>query len=459
MLLAATFAAMTVIVLATVIAPLLKGARSAPERAAYDRAVYRDQLKELEREAARGLVAPREAAAARLEIERRLLAADATSAGAPPRRAGSPWLAALLALLVAGGSAAVYLQLGSPGVPDEPYAERGAERALAADKGHLDLDKTAAALEEKVKANPQDAESWLLLARTEAALNRWQKSADAYRHAIALEPGRADITAAYGETLVLAAGGIVTPTAHDAFAATLAHDPKSPVARYYLALADAQAGNAKTAIDAWQKLAAEAPANAPVRAQLQRRIADAANSAGLPVPPLAPPAQGVAEQGPSAGEMAAARQLPPEQRQAMIRGMVAKLAAELQSRPDDFAGWMRLGRSYSVLGEADKAADAYEHAAKLKPDDAAIPLAAAEALLAGHKLEDPIPPRVVALLHRGEALDPKAPPALWYLGLAAVQTRHFDEARRYWERLRDVLPADSPDRQTVTAALDSLKGK
>ena len=76
MLLAVTLALMTVIVLFTVVTPLLKGARAAPERAAYDRAVYRDQLKELDRKIARGLIRPEEATAARLEIERRLLATE-----------------------------------------------------------------------------------------------------------------------------------------------------------------------------------------------------------------------------------------------------------------------------------------------------------------------------------------------------------------------------------------------
>ncbi|HXP29912.1 MAG TPA: c-type cytochrome biogenesis protein CcmI [Stellaceae bacterium] len=455
MLLGLVLAAMLAAVLAGVIWPLLTAWRALPERGEFDRAVYRDQLKELERDAARGLIGADEAAGARLEIERRLLAAD--RAAPPPQRLGrSPLLAAAVALLVSGGAVALYLVLGAPGLPDLPYAERGPERALTAAHGPTDLAKTAAALAAKLAAQPDDAEGWLLYARTSAALRNWQNAADAYHHALQLSNSRPDVAAAYGEMLVMAADGIVTPTAHDAFAAALAKDPKNAAARYYLALGDAQAGNVDAAIAAWQKLAAEAPENAPIRAELKQRIAAAAAAVGKEPPPLAPPAP---SEGPSQDEMAAMAKLPPEQREATIRSMVANLEARLKSAPDDLPGWLRLARSYAVLGEGARAAEAYEQAAKLAPDDAQIPLGEAEALLAGHDLRDPISERVVALLHRVETLAPGEPAALWYLGLAAAQARRFDEAAQYWQRLVAALPSDSAERKTVAAALDAIEKK
>jgi len=148
--------------------------------------------------------------------------------------------------------------------------------------------------------------------------------------------------------------------------------------------------------------------------------------------------------------------MPPADRQAMIHGMVERLATRLQSAPDDFDGWMRLGRSYAVLGERDKAADAYEHAAKLKPNETEPPLRAAEALLTGLKPSVPMPPRAVALLHKVEAASPDQPAVLWYLGLFAAQERRRDTARHYWTRLLGQLPANSEEATTVKAALDAL---
>jgi len=453
MLLALAIAAVTLVVVATVVLPLMKGARAAPGRASFDRAVYRDQLKELERDRARGLIDADQTAAAQLEIERRLLAADARPEVATARRSGSPALAIALALLLPAAATGIYLALGAPGAPDEPYAGRGPERALAAAEGrHGDIAGALAALEKDLAANPDDAEKWLLLARSAATLGQWQKSATAYQKALVLTKSRPDVASAYGEMLVFAAEGIVTPRAQEAFTAALARNPKDMAARYYLALAEAQAGNAQAAIDGWQKLAAEV-ADPELRDRLRARIADAASSAGMAAPALAAPA------GPSAEDRARAEKMTPAERQDMIRGMVDGLAAKLRSDPEDFEGWMKLARAYGVLDEHDKAADAYEQAARLKPEDPRIPLAEAEALIVDHAPQVPLPERAVALWRRVDMLDPQQPAALWYLGLAAAQQRRLAEASGYWQRLLPLLPADSDQHKMVAAAIAALKDK
>ena len=475
MLLALIFAAVTLCVLASVVIPIVKSAGAAPAHTQFDRAVYRDQLTELERDMTSGRIGIAEAVTARLEIQRRLLATDSIAAAQPKARlAGHPVLAALLAVLVSGSAAALYLWFGAPGVPDLPFAARSAERSVAASNGHANVEQAEAQLEAKLQANPNDAEGWLLMARTAAELGQWKKSADAYQHAMALNNNGPDIIGAYGETLVLAADGIVTPAARAAFAQALQSDPKSPVARFYLALGELQAGNTQGAIDAWQKLAADAPANSPIRAEIQTRVANAAKAAGLPIPPLAPapaappassseadaaPGDAAAAPGPDADAVAAASQMTPEQRSEMIRGMVEKLSAELQSHPGDLNGWLRLGRSYGVLGDKEKSADAYEHAAKLAPDDVSIPLAEVEVLAGSSDPSTPFPERAMSALQRAAALRPDEPGVLWYLGLAAAQQRRFGEAQSYWQRLLPQLPEDSEERKSVISALESIKGK
>ena len=85
-------------------------------------------------------------------------------------------------------------------------------------------------------------QGWLFYARTEATLGNWAIAADAFQHALALGQTSADVQSAYGEMQVLAADGIVGPPARTAFIAALHRDKTDLVARYYLALADAQAG-------------------------------------------------------------------------------------------------------------------------------------------------------------------------------------------------------------------------
>ncbi len=456
MLIWLVFAILAALVVALVIWPLATSRGQSPGRAAYDRAVYRDQLKEIARDVERGLLTPEEAVSARLEVERRLLAsAGDTDRSARPAANPTPRaLTAALAVMVPLSAIAIYLVHGSPRTPDEPYDARAAERAVTNAKGALDLDKTVAALEARLKAEPGSVEGWVLLARTQAARKRWQEAAEAYHQALTLAKDRTDIAAAYAEMLVMAEDGIVTPAAKDALDAVVTRDPKNPSARYYLALADAQAGNAKAAIDAWQALLAESPADAPWAQLVRQRIADTAKAAGLPVP--APPAGAPAAPGPSAGDVAAAAQLTPDQRNEMIRGMVERLAARLKESPNDLQGWLRLGRAYDVLKEPEKAADAYAQAAKLKPDDPAILASEVDAMMADRAPADPIPETALAILKQLQALDADEPRALWYLGLAAAQAHEIDEAKAYWQKLLTVLPPDSADRKMVADALAAL---
>ncbi|HLI22967.1 MAG TPA: c-type cytochrome biogenesis protein CcmI [Stellaceae bacterium] len=271
----------TIIVLALVLGPLLKPARAPATREAFDRAVYRDQIKELDREVARGTVAENDAATARLELQRRLLAAD-DHGKTEPAGAKKPVLAIVAALLIVLAASGIYAVVGSPGLPDDPYADRGAERAQVAQE----------------------------------------------------------------------------------------------------------------------------------QAQL-----------------------------------------------AQIKAMVAKLADEMKQHPDDVDGWLRLGRSYAVLGQADDAAAAFAQAEKLKPNDPDVLMTEAQGLMAGHSLAEPIPQPVVDLLNRIQAIQPDTPAVMWYLGLHAAQEGDFATARADWQKVKDKMPPDSDEARTVDAALQAIKGK
>lgn len=271
----------TLIVLTLVLGPLLKPARPPATRAAFDRAVYRDQLKELDRDVARGTVADGEAGTARLELQRRLLSAgeDATPVRDGARKPLLAVAAALLIVLVAGG---IYWVMGSPGLPDDPYAARQPER---------------------------------------------------------------------------------------------------------------------------QQLAQQ-------QAQL-----------------------------------------------AQIHAMVAKLADDMKQHPDDLDGWLRLGRSYAVLGQSDDAAAAFAQAEKLKPNDPGVLMAEVQGLMAGHSLAEPIPAPVVTLLNRVQAIQPDEPAVMWYLGLHAAQEGDFATARTDWQKVLAAMPPDSDEAKTVAAALDAIKDR
>lgn len=359
-----------------------------------DLAAYQRQQSEIAADLAAGLLDEAAAEDARAEIARRALRFEAQAAATTPvetTRRGRRTAIAGLALVVPVATLSLYLTLGQPAaLAPQPAMAAGGEPASPHTSAQLAVSATQ--LAERLARDPQDANGWVLLGRTYAALDRYGDAADAFAKAIALVPNEPSLHAQRGETLALGAEGMVT----EAAAAEFKQAGDDPRARFYLAAQAAQAGRNDEAIDRLKKLLADAPADANWRSMVvdaldELGVRDAgaapAQTASATVPALpVPPPTAAAPRGPTADQMAAAAQMAPGDRETMIRGMVAGLAARLEADPSDKAGWARLATAYDVLGEKDKAADARAHAAGSGPV-AAAPVAAAPAAPAGNPLE------------------------------------------------------------------------
>jgi cytochrome c-type biogenesis protein CcmH len=354
-------AALTVATLGLLLAPVLRNRKPPPARAEYDLAVFRDQLAEVDRDRERGLLDAEQAEAARIEVERRMLAAadeKPPSPAEPRQRLGGLVFAALAVVLVPAGAFGLYLALGTPGIPDQPWAAR--DTTGPAPAGPASMEAAVAKLTERLQANPDDADGWILLGRSYVTLKRYPEAAEALRRALALNRSDPGLAAAYGEVLVAAAGGQVTPDARQAFQSALDAAPDDPKARYYLALHLAQQGDLNGAMRGWADLAEISPPDAPWLPIVRQQIARAAAELGID-----PPSGEAAPPGPSRADMDAAAGMSAEERGQMIRSMVERLAARLEDEPDDRDGWLRLARAYEVLGEPDKARDARARAEAL----------------------------------------------------------------------------------------------
>jgi cytochrome c-type biogenesis protein CcmH len=230
------------------------------------------------------------------------------------------------------------------------------------------MDQMVAALQKKLAANPNDSDGWGLLARSLMRLDRAVEAVPAYQRAIAASPTpNAQLDAEYAEARVIAADGQVDDAALALFNRLHAADPSNPQARYYLALAKAQKGDAGGALADWRALVADSPKDAPWLPTVQQRIAEvSANGSGG-----APAAAAAAPQAPepSAAEVAASASMSDADREKMIQGMVDGLADRMKQTPDDVDGWRRLARAYTVLGRTDQAADAERQVLRLAPDD------------------------------------------------------------------------------------------
>jgi cytochrome c-type biogenesis protein CcmH len=456
MLLWLVLALLTAFALFVLLRPLTRKSGAEPPRTAYDLAIYRDQLDEIARDVARGVLGESEAAAARLEIERRLLASQprgetvAPAPGLSPRALRLAALATMIAVPVL--ALALYLDLGSPGRPDEPLAARQTERKVLASDGSIDLAKAKVMLEAKLAGAPDSLDGWVLLARTDAALGDWPGARTAFDKVLVLSRRSPEMLEAYGDLLVSEAKGEVTPQAVALLHEAVAAKPDLFRARYYLALAKAQGGDIAGGLANWRALLADAPKDAPWIDTVKNVIAEAEQQlAGDEAAPVPAPAEA---QPPA--EMAAIMKLPPADRLNAIRGMVAGLAARLEQDPKDLEGWKKLGRSYRVLGETVKSADAFGRAAALDPKDTGLLVSQADALQASLPDDAPIAPAVAELYRKVEALAPDQQQALWYLGLAEKQAGHDDAAAAHWQRLLAQLQPDTPEAKAVQQQLEAV---
>jgi cytochrome c-type biogenesis protein CcmH len=353
------FAVMTAAAIFTVLWPLGRG--GAARRSGSDLEVYRDQIAELARDRDAGLIADADAEAARVEVSRRLLAAaEQPQSGAMPRPGGAFRRRAVAVVVLAGVPAValgLYLALGSPDLPGQPIASRAA--APVQNRG---LDALVVQVEAHLAKNPEDGRGWEVVAPVYMRFGRFEDAVKARRNAIRLNGASADREADLGEALMALGNGVVTDEAKAAFERALALDAKLPKARFFLGVAAHQDGQGDKAVSIWRAMLSEAPPDSAWAGMVRETLARVEGGAAGPPAPSTP--------GPSADDVAAAGKMAPEDRSAMVRQMVERLAERLQRDGSDIDGWLRLVRAYTVMGDRGKAVSAASDARKALGHDA-----------------------------------------------------------------------------------------
>lgn len=333
------FAVMAAAVVWAVTRPLL--AQAPLENIADDKeiAVYRDQLAAIEAERADGLLGGAEAEGARIELARRLIRraeAQERPAGSGPSGIGRAVVYAAASLPVIG--IGLYLLVGSPQLPSRPYATRldmPIDQATAAD--------LVARVEAHLRQHPEDGRGWDVLAPVYMRLGNLPQSADAFARAMRLLGESPSRLAGFARANILLQNGIVGEPARVAYEKLLKLEPQSIEPQVWLAIAREQDGDLKGADAEYRRLlpASEEPWKGLLTARLQA-VSD--RMAGKEP-----------EAGPTSG-MGQADQ------QKLINQMVDGLAARLKENGKDLDGWMRLVRSYVVLGRRDEASSALTNA-------------------------------------------------------------------------------------------------
>lgn len=266
-------------------------------------------------------------------------------------------IAGVIAGVTGAGAIALYVMLGSPGVGDGGLSAR-LDGLREREPESLTPEEIRFVLEQRVRQYPDDAQAWEYVGTLRMAAGSFAEAETAFSKALRLDGPKADRLIKLAEARLREAGGIVTPSALKAVDAALSLEPNNAGAKLFKAMEAEQNDRTQEARDIYAALieAAPTPWNGIARMRL--------SALDGPPPGLGPddikgPSSGT---GPDAATVAAARDMAPDDRQAMIEGMVAGLDARLREDPDDLEGWLRLIRSYGVLGRETDRQDAIERA-------------------------------------------------------------------------------------------------
>ncbi len=352
-------------------APLWRHGRTSASRADFDVAVFRDQLAEIERDVERGLLGPIEAETARLEVQRRILAAAGEKDAKTVRPKSGRALIVVVALAAPVAAAVFYGVTGEPGMPDFPFAQRPATQPDARTAETQlreqipDLDAAVERLAQRLQSEPGDPRGWMMLGRTYMTLRKHALAAAAFAGARAAGGG-AEAALRQAEAMMAASPDTVPAEAAKILEEVVAAEPGSVTGRYYLGLAKAQRGDFRGAAQEFADAIALSPLDAEWLPSVKEQLGFAAHEAGIRPDSLSPSkaAQEILKRSPLKTAAPVAPATAADQ-QDMIRGMVGRLAARLKENPNDADGWRMLARSYEVLGETEKAKDALAKAAAL----------------------------------------------------------------------------------------------
>lgn len=486
---------LTLLCVITLIWPILRDKEAQGSSRDFNLRVYKDQLSALESDFESGRLNRLELETIRIEIQRRILKENElvpeVNAEKISQKPSYILVTLMVAFLVPAVALGIYANLGTPELADASLSERTEKNVQqqaslppstpnpSSEEQHSGIDDMVTNLKNKLTTNPDNLANWQLLGRTLLIQKRYEEAAKTLRNAVPIFPDSAGVRGTFAEALVLAAGGRVSIEALKHFKILEKMEPKDPRVRYYLGLADYQQNKVRDAIKKWLALRTDTPDNAPWGNMLEERIRQAVKEGNISVSELEEITKltekpgntnssltnkansfSITKQrfsGPNSNDIRAARSMSKEDRQAMINTMVEGLAEKLEDSPNDIEGWLRLSRSYGVLGKPKKSIEAIRRAAELAPNTVDIQMAYARLLFPEGTSEKDMPEEFKSIIKRVLEIAPGMPEALYFRGLIAKVEGDITTARNNWTFLLNKMEANAPARSVVKEQIRKLR--
>ena len=297
------------------------------------------------------------------------------------------------------GSKAGWILLGGAAllaVASIGYNVYSGSEAEAPSEASVDGVPTIAELRAAAEASSEDARPWSELGFAHFERGEFSDAAEAYQSAVEIDDTSASLWSALGEARVMAVDAArpdadpLPASALEAFAQALERDANDPRARYFMAVKKDLDGDHQGAISGWLDLLEDTPVGAPWEGDVVRTIEQVAAINEINVqdrlskavasrsPEIAIPGSGQAAgdaasatlRGPTAQQVADARNMSESDQRQMIAGMVSGLEERLEGDPSNLDGWVMLMRSRMTLGETGKAREALAKAVAANPGEA-----------------------------------------------------------------------------------------
>ncbi|PCI64215.1 MAG: c-type cytochrome biogenesis protein CcmI [Kordiimonadales bacterium] len=332
-------------ILALLAVLLLKGGRE-DTREADPVSHYRRQLVELDEEVESQTIDPASAAAAKLEIERRILKLADSRVGLSAFSKSGIRPVLLLVGIISVASLGLYAKVGSPSKPAQPSQTASLLDEPISAEGQQSFGDAISQLERRVEAEPTDKKALELLAKTARQVRVFSKAANAFGKLADLEPEVSRWRVQQLEAYIAMANGRVTPAADLILQDILTREPDHPAGQYYQALSHLQAGDTDIAIAIWRALKARSTAEAPWMPAVNQQL----SQLGI-IPPKITDEQ-----------IAGVAAMTPEEQGAFIQSMIDRLKSRLESAPDNPEGWLMLARSQASIGDKNSAIETINRA-------------------------------------------------------------------------------------------------
>ena len=287
---------MAVLALAFIALPLLRNRQHQTiDRDQLNVAVIREQLAELKADMEAGKLEEAAFEAARHDLERELLdAVDGRKDTAPATttRRGR-WLLVILVPAVPVLAIMLYLQLGMSDF-EERAARASAAQNQAGGMSEHDINLMLEKLAERLRAEPEHPEGWMLLGRTYTTLQRFDEAVEAYEQARKYGGDSPELLIDYADTLIAAQGGNFSDKAGELLKQALEQQPDNPKGQWLMGHWYFQRGDFRNALEAWQRVVPMVQPGSDNARILQQqiqiaraRLGDAAPPESTPAPPAA----------------------------------------------------------------------------------------------------------------------------------------------------------------------------